>query len=108
MNKLKRKEKIILTLVLLLPILLYFSSEISMIWHKKTCATVLYLDKIKGSTYVYFKYQVDSKTEISSRSIGEFKYRKLKDLKQKSCFWIEYSTIFPKNTRIIDKDLKAD
>jgi hypothetical protein len=41
-------------------------------------------------------------------SILYFKYRKLEDLKKKPCFWIKYSTIFPRNTRIIDEDLKAD
>lgn len=107
MKKLKHYEKLILVFTILLIPFLYLSSEISMMWSETTCAEILYLDKTKGSTYVYYKFNVNNKTIRANKSILYFRFRKLEELKKKPCFWIKYSTIFPKNTRIIDKDLKA-
>lgn len=101
----RRRDKILLTLSLIIPLILYFSSELSMIWSGTSCAKVLYLDKIKGSTYVYFSYSVEGEMKTASRSIRYFKYRNLEKLKEKPCFWVSYSKIIPSNTRIVDRDI---
>ncbi len=105
MKKWRTIDKILLLIAILLFPALCFFGEFTMIWNETTCAKILYLDKIKGSTYVVYEYSVDQEVKINRKSIVYFKFKELKKLKEKECFWISYSTIYPSNTRIIDKDI---
>jgi hypothetical protein len=51
---------------------MYFFSELTMFWNEKTCAKVLYFDKIKSSTGVIYEYEVEGKKNNKSNEYSLF------------------------------------
>lgn len=108
MNSWKKSDKIILILAILLLPSMFLFGEIMMMWSDTSCARIMYLDSVKGSTYVVYKFSINGEERINHTSIQYFKYRDINKLKEKPCFTIKYSTILPSYTRIIDKDIGND
>lgn len=107
MKKLKKSDKILLLITILILPGFYFFGQFVMIWNKTTCAVVQSIEKSKG-IYVVYSYEVEGEKIVNYANISYFRYDNLDSLKKKPCFLIQYSTILPKYTRIIDKDLKAE
>lgn len=99
----KKWEKTVLICALLLLPMMFLFGKIIFINSGVACAKPLYEDKTKGSTYIYFSYNVDDEIYYSYASIQFFRIRNFDSLKKMECFEIEYSKIFPSYTLIIDK-----
>lgn len=75
---------------------LYIKKEI-------TCATFYDESAVKGTSYLEYKYQVNSEMYYHSVAKSELTIKSIDELKQIKCVEIEYSVWFPSFSRVTDK-----
>ncbi len=70
---------------------------------KITCAHFYGKSKVKGTSYLNYKYTVEGKTYDHSVATSTMKVMTLEDLKSLDCIKIEHSVLLPSINRVIDE-----